>query len=106
MRHSFTAVTRVQIPSGTPNLFKNLESAGSFAQAQKGTSETIIRSRCLATSMFVKAYRYWFVGTKGTLQASGSHVLCFPRTDQPDDITFSFALLLPDPLRLGFHPAP
>jgi hypothetical protein len=50
---SFTAVTRVQIPSRTPNLFKSLRGAALLAQAQKGTTPSSISGPvCLIASVF------------------------------------------------------
>jgi hypothetical protein len=40
---SFTAVTRVQIPSGTPTIQRTYEDVGCFAQAQKGTNSAHVR---------------------------------------------------------------
>src|SRR6267378_1609829 len=53
---TFTAVTRVQIPSGTPNLFRNLRAiAELFVGTKRHKLERISTGIALQSSMFSRA---------------------------------------------------
>src|SRR5579859_752838 len=62
---SFTAVTRVQIPSGTPSLFRNLQPIAEIVVGTKRhNSDRIPTSlRCSITTVFAY-FEHVFTGTK------------------------------------------
>ena len=64
---SFTAVTRVQIPSGTPNLFRKLRAiAELFVGTKRHKLERISTGIALQSSMFSRASSTFSQAQKGT----------------------------------------
>src|ERR1035438_2939172 len=61
---TFTAVTRVQIPSGTPNLFKELERQSRFVAGTKGNSRTAEFLRPAVPELHFPRFDGFSVGTK------------------------------------------
>src|SRR5437762_1286710 len=61
---AFTAVTRVQIPSGTPNLFNNLEEQRRFFAGTKRNSRTARSVRPAVPQPHFPRFVGFFVGTK------------------------------------------
>src|SRR5208283_4933862 len=62
--NTFTAVTRVQIPSGTPNLFRDLERQSRFIVGTKGNSRTAKSLRPAVPELHFPRFDGFFVGTK------------------------------------------
>src|SRR5208283_5224636 len=60
----FTAVTRVQIPSGTPNIFRDLERKSPFVVGTKGNSTTGKICRPAVPELHFPRFDGFFVGTK------------------------------------------
>jgi hypothetical protein len=61
---SFTAVTRVQIPSGTPNLINDLERKSRFVVGTKGNSRTAKSHHPAVPELHFPRFDGFFVGTK------------------------------------------
>ena len=61
---TFTAVTRVQIPSGTPNLINNLEEQKRFFAGTKRNSRTARSVRPAVPQLHFPRFLDFFVGTK------------------------------------------
>ena len=61
---TFTAVTRVQIPSGTPNLFRDLERKSRFVVGTKGNSRTAKSHHPAVPELHFPRFDGFFVGTK------------------------------------------
>jgi hypothetical protein len=62
---AFTAVTRVQIPSGTPNLFRNLRAiAELFVGTKRHKLERISTGIALQSSNVFACFEHVFTGTK------------------------------------------
>jgi hypothetical protein len=61
---TFTAVTRVQIPSGTPNLINGLEEQRGFFAGTKRNSRTAKSLRSAVSQLHFPRFVAFFVGTK------------------------------------------
>jgi len=105
---SFTAVTRVQIPSGTPNLFRSLQPiAESFVGTKRHKSGRISTSFAVPSPLFAPILSMFSQAQKGTcapicLSAAG-RTRC---TQQPYDVTLSFTFVKCDCLRIGIERDP
>ena len=105
---SFTAVTRVQIPSGTPNLFRNLQPiAGIAVGTKRHNSDRIPTSFAVPSPLFSPILGIFSQAQKGTcapicLSADG-RTRC---TQQRYDVTLSFTFVKCDCLRIGIERDP
>jgi hypothetical protein len=89
-----------RIPSGTPNLFNNLQSAAHlFPGAKRNTfapefAVHFSRNTCFSriSDLFSKAQK----GTTAAIAACGSAATRTRSTEQPNDITLSFAFVKRD----------
>jgi hypothetical protein len=104
---AFTAVTRVQIPSGTPNLFRSLRGTPTFGAGTKRHSSVANFWSGLPNRQYFRTSGAVLVGTKRHTQSASSGSRTRGCAKEANDLTLSSAFVNCDRLsvRIQCHSA-